>query len=543
MNMDLDAATKEAPTLTLDPFAEAKAEIVEKKPEELVEEQAVPEMELTPEEQKMVDDFAGQIDLTNTQAVLQYGAGSQKKIADFSETALSNVRTKDMGEVGQLLTDVVAQLKDFDTEEDKGFFGLFKKSGDKLSNLKAKYDKAEVNISKICDAMENHQVVLLKDVAVLDKLYQLNLDDFSRRVNANYRKNGGQHEIIYSMNRDIEQMLSVTAEIADEKQKTLRPIEHMGKGMRSIYMLSLLETYAEDDNPTPGIIMVEEPELFLHPKLQKLSGDLLFRLARKNQVIFSTHSPNLLPNFNSRQIRQVVLDSDGYSTVREHTDISVILNDLGYSANDLMNVDFVFIVEGRQDKSRLPLLLRKYYSEIYDDEGKPSRVAIITTNSCTNIKTYANLKYINQIYLKDSFLMIRDGDGKDADMLKHQLCRYYDERNISDIDHLPRVTEKNVLILKYYSFENYFFNPDVMAKLGVVPSPEAFYDIFYEKWHEYLHRLSSGEKLVAAIGHDLTSPEDVRQHMEDIRIHMRGHNLYDTFYGRYKDSETELLIT
>ena len=183
------------------------------------------------------------------------------------------------------------------------------------------------------------------------------------------------------MNRDIEQMLSVTAEIADEKQKTLRPIEHMGKGMRSIYMLSLLETYAEDDNPTPGIIMVEEPELFLHPKLQKLSGDLLFRLARKNQVIFSTHSPNLLPNFNSRQIRQVVLDNDGYSTVREHTDISVILNDLGYSANDLMNVDFVFIVEGRQDKSRLPLLLRKYYSEIYDDEGKPSRVAIITTNS------------------------------------------------------------------------------------------------------------------------------------------------------------------
>ena len=146
MNMDLDAATKEAPTLTLDPFAEAKAEIVEKKPEELVEEQAVPEMELTPEEQKMVDDFAGQIDLTNTQAVLQYGAGSQKKIADFSETALSNVRTKDMGEVGQLLTDVVAQLKDFDTEEDKGFFGLFKKSGDKLNNLKAKYDLSLIHI-------------------------------------------------------------------------------------------------------------------------------------------------------------------------------------------------------------------------------------------------------------------------------------------------------------------------------------------------------------------------------------------------------------
>lgn len=373
------------------------------------------------------------------------------------------------------------------------------------------------------------------------KLYQLNLDDFSRKVNANYRKNGGQHDIIYSMNRNIEQMLSVTAEIASDKQKIPHPIEYMGKGMRSIYMLSLLETYAEDEHPTPGIIIVEEPELFLHPKLQKQSGDLLFRLSRKNQVIFSTHSPNLLPNFNSRQIRQIILDDDGYSTVRKYTDISVILNDLGYSANDLMNVDFVFIVEGRQDKSRLPLLLRKYYSEIYDAEGKPSRVAIITTNSCTNIKTYANLKYINQLYLKDNFLMIRDGDGKDADLLKHQLCHYYDEQNIRDIDHLPRVTERNVLILKYYSFENYFFNPDIMAKLGIVSSPQAFYDMFYEKWRDYLYRLSSGEKLVAAIGHDLTSPEDVRLHMEDIRIHMRGHNLYDIFYGRYKDCEAELL--
>ena len=129
MNMDLDAATKEAPTLTLDPFAEAKAEIVEKKPEELVEEQAVPEMELTPEEQKMVDDFAGQIDLTNTQAVLQYGAGSQKKIADFSETALSNVRTKDMGEVGQLLTDVVAQLKDFIQRKTRDSSACLKRAG------------------------------------------------------------------------------------------------------------------------------------------------------------------------------------------------------------------------------------------------------------------------------------------------------------------------------------------------------------------------------------------------------------------------------
>ncbi|MDO5409970.1 MAG: AAA family ATPase [Lachnospiraceae bacterium] len=373
------------------------------------------------------------------------------------------------------------------------------------------------------------------------KLYQLNLDSFSRKVNENYRRNGGQDQIIYSMNRDIEQMLSVTAEIYSERQNSIRSIECMGKGMRSIYMLSLLETYAEGEDENPGIILVEEPELFLHPKLQKVSCDILYRLSRKNQVIFSTHSPNLLPNFNSRQIRQVILDENGCSILRRRTDISIILDDLGYSANDLMNVDFVFIVEGKQDKNRLPLLLRKYYAEMYDTDGKLSRVAIITTNSCTNIKTYANLKYMNQVYLKDNFLMIRDGDGKDPLELKHQLCRYYDERNQTDIDRLPRVTAKNVLILKYYSFENYFLNPEIMAKLSIIPSPEAFYEIFLEKWKEYLHKLKSGQKLQQALGKDLKTTRDVKLHMEEIKIHMRGHNLYDIFYGRYKNQENELL--
>lgn len=386
------------------------------------------------------------------------------------------------------------------------------------------------------------ELTAFEAVKLLDyKLYQLNLDAFSRKVNENYRRNGGQDRIVYSMNRDIERMLSVTAEIYSEGKKNPRPVEQLGKGMRSIYMLSLLETYAEGEGQSPGIIIVEEPELFLHPKLQKISGEILYRLSRNNQVIFSTHSPNLLPNFNSRQIRQVVLDENGYSTVRRHTNISVILDDLGYSANDLMNVDFVFIVEGKQDKSRLPLLLKKYYSEMYDEEGRLSRVAIITTNSCTNIKTYANLKYMNQVYLKDNFLMIRDGDGKDSRMLKRQLCRYYEERSLQDIDQLPRVTEKNVLILKYYSFENYFLNPEVMAKLKIIPVQEKFYEIFLAKWKEYLHKIRSGQKLKEVIGKDLETVEDVKQHMEEIRIHMRGHNLYDIFYGRYKNQESRIL--
>ena len=218
-----------------------------------------------------------------------------------------------------------------------------------------------------------------------------------------------------------------------------------------------------------------------------------------------------------------------------------MLDDLGYSASDLMNVNFVFIVEGKDDKSRLPLLIRKYYEETYDEAGNLSRIAIITTNSCTNIKTYANLKYMNQVYLRDNFLMIRDGDGQDSGELKRQLCRYYEQRNEEDIDRLPRVTEKNVLILKYYSFENYFFNPAVMEKLGVVESEEQFYEIFLEKWKEYLHRLRSGKHLLEVLGRDFETTSDVRRHMEEIRIYLRGHNLFDLFYGRFREEETQLL--
>ena len=177
MSSSLDEMLNESPSLTFEPFtqaAEGKNEvqtIVEDTPK-------IPEVVLTPEEQKMVSDFADKIDITNTQLVMQYGAGSQKKIADFSESALNNVRTKDMGEIGQMLASVVSELKEFDEEEEKGFLGLFKKSSNKLENMKLKYNKAEANINKICKVMEDHQVTLLKDAAMLDKMYDLNLNYF-----------------------------------------------------------------------------------------------------------------------------------------------------------------------------------------------------------------------------------------------------------------------------------------------------------------------------------------------------------------------------
>ncbi len=173
------------PTLTLNPFAEMQkepqapavpgaAQAGEDALAEAKEEPVFDDSTLTQEERKMVEDFAGQIDLRNSTVILQYGAGAQKKIADFSETALANVRTKDLGEIGELLSGVVSELRKFDEEEDKGLFGIFKRSGNKIEAMKSKYDKAEVNISKICGVLEEHQIQLLKDTAMLDKMYDLN---------------------------------------------------------------------------------------------------------------------------------------------------------------------------------------------------------------------------------------------------------------------------------------------------------------------------------------------------------------------------------
>lgn len=166
----------ETPSLTLEPDLgelEKKEEVIPKKQ---LQKEEVPV--LTPEERKMVNDFATKIDIENTNQILQYGAGTQKKMADFSDTALENVKTQDLGEIGELISNVVGELKDFDVQEEGKFFGFFRKQTSKIENLKNKYDKAQVNVEKITDSLQQHQVRLMKDSAMLDKMYEQNLNYF-----------------------------------------------------------------------------------------------------------------------------------------------------------------------------------------------------------------------------------------------------------------------------------------------------------------------------------------------------------------------------
>ena len=251
----------EAPSLTFEPFAkEENNSAVSLKKEQVVEE-VKESVRLSPEEQRQVDEFASKIDLTNSQLIIQYGAGSQKKIADFSETALSNVKSKDLGEVGEMLSDVVVQLKEFESvEEEKGLFGFFKKSTNKMSNLKAKYDKVEGNIKNICKSLEMHQITLLKDVAMLDKLYELNLNyykELSMYILA------GKQKLEHAKTVELKELLDkASASGLPEDTQAARDFSQMiNRFEKKIYDLELTQNIALQMAPQIRLIQNNDTEM------------------------------------------------------------------------------------------------------------------------------------------------------------------------------------------------------------------------------------------------------------------------------------------
>lgn len=260
MSENLDEMLKEAPTLTFEPFPQAAPEapaVVEPEQTQVKEQ----EVNLSPEEQKMVDDFASQIDITNAQLVSQYGAGSQKKIADFSETALNNVRSKDLGEVGQMLSEVVVSLKSFeDDEEEKGIFGFFKKSANKLEAMKAKYSKVEDNINNISTALEQHQVTLLKDVAMLDKMYELNLNyykELSMYILA------GKQKIEHAKNVELPELLAKAeaSGLPEDTQRAKDFSQMINRFEKKIYDLELTKNIALQMAPQIRLIQNNDTEM------------------------------------------------------------------------------------------------------------------------------------------------------------------------------------------------------------------------------------------------------------------------------------------
>ena len=269
--LTLDAKKVAAPTLTLEEEAApslsleptpVKNEMVLEKTENPI---GVDDSMLSEAEKKQVDAFVKQIDIKDSNIVLQYGSGAQKKMAAFSEKAIENVKTKDMGEVGKLLSDVVIELKGFNDEEDKGLFGFFKKQGNKLQMLKTKYDKADVNIGKITDALETHQITLMKDTVMLDKMYELNLTHFKELTMYIIAGKKRLHEV---RNVELKELLAkAEASGKPEDAQAARDLDaQCTRFEKKLYDLELTRTVAMQT--APQIRIVQENDIVMSEKIQ-----------------------------------------------------------------------------------------------------------------------------------------------------------------------------------------------------------------------------------------------------------------------------------
>lgn len=267
MKQDLEKMMQEAPTLTLEPFAEEKpAETVKQEEVKKADEKENLRAILSPGEQEQVEAFVKQIDVTNSQLVLQYGASAQKKIADFSEAALGNVRSKDLGEIGNDLASVVTELKSIDEEEEeKGFLGFFKKNANKLANMKAKYAKAEENVDRICKVLEGHQIQLLKDAAMLDQMYELNLTyykELSMYILA------GKEKLEQVRTKELPELLACAelSGLPEDTQKAKDLAELCNRFEKKVYDLELTRTVAMQ--MAPQIRMIQSNDTAMSEKIQ-----------------------------------------------------------------------------------------------------------------------------------------------------------------------------------------------------------------------------------------------------------------------------------
>ena len=255
----LDNMLKETPSLSFG-MPEVKLEAVEEKRDE------EPQIKLSPEEEKMVDEFASKIDISNSQAILSYGVGSQKKIADFSENALERVRTKDLGEIGNMLAGVVGEIRSLENEGDeKGLFGFFKKTGNRLANMKARYDKVETNVNNIAKALEDHQVTLMKDVLMLDKMYELNMNyykELSMYILA------GKKRLDRANNVELPELIKKANEsgLPEDIQKAKDFSQMINRFEKKIYDLELTKTVSLQ--MAPQIRLIQNNDSMMSDKIQ-----------------------------------------------------------------------------------------------------------------------------------------------------------------------------------------------------------------------------------------------------------------------------------
>lgn len=326
---------------------------------------------------------------------------------------------------------------------------------------------------------------------------------------------------------NINKSFSLTTKLYDPALDSELELCNVGAGVRCIYILSLLQVY-QKINSKHTIFIIEEPELYLHPQLQKLMAKTLSEISKNNQVVFTTHSPLMLKEFCSSDIRRVKLDEGAYCTSIENTSLDDILSEIGYSSQDVLNTDFVLFVEGPDDKKIISYIIDKYY-DIDSD-----RLSIIDTKSCSNVGFYATLRFLNKTKMSEDVAIILDADTRTTETacskLNNQLSSNIDSPEY--IEQLARRTH----VTKYSSIEGYLFSPELLVEHGVFDSLDAVYIVLEEKLMrykrsciEYFDKQNNEypeQCLIFANEYD-RKVSDIRENIDWMKKYIQGH----TFFG------------
>lgn len=348
------------------------------------------------------------------------------------------------------------------------------------------------------------------------------------------------YKIVIDPKSNVDKSFSVSTKLFDPNLNKQVELSNVGSGIRSIYILSLLEAYHELCNNNCILFLIEEPEIYLHPSLQKIMGSILYEISKENQILFSTHSPLMLRDFALEEIKKVSLNNR-FETIVQETTMGEVLNELGYSTEDILQTDCVIFVEGKDDKDRLRKLINKYYD--LDTEN----IYFVDTKSCNNIETYATLRFLNKTFIRDNFLIIRDSDTQDTNLVKTNLLNKFRE-NLG-AEYFNEIADR-ILVLSFSSLECYFLNPSILQTLRLVRNIDDYNNRIEnhitrnrEPIVQYLNEKNDTAR-AAQLESLIYSPCTIPEKLDDCKKYLRGHNLFGIFgtlknkIGEYIDIST-----
>ena len=400
------------------------------------------------------------------------------------------------------------------------------------------YDKSQVSC-KLCNDRDCEDTCIKKiydkkvenlSVNELEKLVNYKTNTYSQRITRsiteNFQKNYREdYRISIKATSNIDKSYTLSTKIFDPMLETDIDLSNVGAGVRSIYILSLLQSYQEMMQ-NRYIFIIEEPELYLHPELQKSMVKTLYNISYNNQVIFTTHSPIMLKEFDICDVRSVKLDTEKCETVIENSDLDKVLLELGYASQDIIHKDFVLFVEGSDDLIALKELISYYYNIDF------SKVLIVDTKSCQNIETYATLRFLQKTTMKSEFAIFRDSDTGDRDKVKTKVLNKMRENLEAEC---LSIVASNIYVTDYSSIEGYFIDLELLISNKIFRDNEKMKEVLYnqlkrDKTNHIDYFKKNNKKDTDRITkfeeeYDSKIQEPI-ENIEWLKRNIRGHHLY-----------------